>query len=151
MEKPETLRKPETSQFTHQRWHGTAQIVAGGVILLLAGTMFAIATQRSRIDKIIPSLQHQDMRLQEMKECSKTCRIGLVESIAQNLTFGERITSMSTYDAWKKLIGESKNSLLIAAYKSSLRGKHVFGSLAQSYSNQVIYSIAMTVLVDSSG
>lgn len=46
---------------------------------------------------------------------------------------------MSTFDAWLKLIRGAKYSLNIAAYKSSLRGKHVFGNQNQQFSSQVIF------------
>uniref|UniRef100_A0A914LQ48 Uncharacterized protein n=1 Tax=Meloidogyne incognita TaxID=6306 RepID=A0A914LQ48_MELIC len=57
----------------------------------------------------------------------------VVESIAQNLTFPVEYSqqpALSTFSAWNILINSAKNSLLIAAYKSSLRGKHVLGEQA---------------------
>lgn len=46
---------------------------------------------------------------------------------------------MTTFDAWLKLIRGAKHRLSIAAYKSSLRGKHVFGNTNQQFSSQVYF------------
>lgn len=66
--------------------------------------------------------------------------IEIVESIPQNLSF-DGIRPTSTFDVWHELITNAKHSLAVAAYKSSLRGKHVFGQSAQGYSYQgeIIY------------
>jgi len=72
-------------------------------------------------------------------------RIHFVESIPQNVTFpsGQWYSSnkhsaapdsISTFKSWVDLIDGAKESLLIAPYKSSLRGVHVFGSMPQSFS-----------------
>lgn len=62
-------------------------------------------------------------------------RLEIVESIPQNLTF-DGFIPRSTYDAWSDLLKEAHSSILFAAYKSSLRGSHVFGSQQQKYSSQ---------------
>ncbi|VDM41039.1 unnamed protein product [Toxocara canis] len=54
--------------------------------------------------------------------------LSIVESIPENITFGSSKLPESTFSAWNSLIKNSKFDLMIAAYKSSLRGKHVFGS-----------------------
>ncbi|CAK5083760.1 unnamed protein product [Meloidogyne enterolobii] len=107
--------------------------------IIVCGTLFGIATIllwqlpfstrfRNRLEPVASMPVQQD----EL-ECSRTCRIQLVESIAQNLTFPVEFSqqpALSTFSAWNLLINSAKNSLLIAAYKSSLRGKHVLGEQA---------------------
>ncbi|CAK5083757.1 unnamed protein product [Meloidogyne enterolobii] len=107
--------------------------------IIVCGTLFGIATIllwqlpfstrfRNRLEPVASMPVQQD----EL-ECSRTCRIQLVESIAQNLTFPVEYSqqpALSTFSAWNLLINSAKNSLLIAAYKSSLRGKHVLGEQA---------------------
>ncbi|VDK42833.1 unnamed protein product [Anisakis simplex] len=57
----------------------------------------------------------------------KHFRLKIVESIPQNVTFGTSKLPESTFSAWQSLIRNCRSDLLIAAYKSSLRGKHVLG------------------------
>uniref|UniRef100_A0A1I8AP36 PLD phosphodiesterase domain-containing protein n=1 Tax=Steinernema glaseri TaxID=37863 RepID=A0A1I8AP36_9BILA len=71
--------------------------------------------------------------LPDSDKCYRTCVLGVTESIPENLTFAGHIPP-STFDAWSELINGAKSDLLIAAYKSSLRGKHVFGSESQDFS-----------------
>lgn len=68
-------------------------------------------------------------------------RIEIVESMPQNLTISNQPLSMQTFDSWLKLIREAKHRISIAAYKSSLRGKHVFGNINQEFSSQVINNL----------
>lgn len=50
----------------------------------------------------------------------------MVESIPDNITFEEGSDQWRrTYDAWTTLIESAQHRIDIAAYKSSLRGKHV--------------------------
>ena len=70
----------------------------------------------------------------------------MAESIAQNLTFPDDKAKLavSTFSAWMSLIGGAQHSLALAAYKTSLRGKHVLGDLAQNnLSSQVNKSISV--------
>ncbi|GMT35767.1 hypothetical protein PFISCL1PPCAC_27064, partial [Pristionchus fissidentatus] len=64
--------------------------------------------------------------------CYATCRLRVAESLPTSLSLGE--PKLSTYEAWKKLIVGAKKDLAIAAYKSSLQGKHVLGDLHEVYS-----------------
>lgn len=64
-------------------------------------------------------------------------RIRVVESIPQNISFPNSTLPMSTFSAWKQLIEMSTRELDIAAYKSSLQGKHVLGDMGQMYSAEV--------------
>ncbi|GMT06949.1 hypothetical protein PENTCL1PPCAC_29123 [Pristionchus entomophagus] len=64
--------------------------------------------------------------------CYATCRLRVAESLPTSLTLGA--PKLSTFDAWSKLIGGAKRELTIAAYKSSLQGKHVLGDLHEQYS-----------------
>lgn len=68
---------------------------------------------------------------------SSSFRLEIVESIPENISFGDIPLPRSTYDAWNSLVSESKSEILIAAYKSSLRGIHVFGDQNQSFSRKV--------------
>uniref|UniRef100_A0AAF5RT20 PLD phosphodiesterase domain-containing protein n=1 Tax=Wuchereria bancrofti TaxID=6293 RepID=A0AAF5RT20_WUCBA len=64
-------------------------------------------------------------------------RIKLVQSTPDNLTFATVTRSHSTYSAWNSLIKNSKKELILAAYKTSLRGKHVLNDdNCQLHSNQ---------------
>uniref|UniRef100_A0A183CBA3 PLD phosphodiesterase domain-containing protein n=1 Tax=Globodera pallida TaxID=36090 RepID=A0A183CBA3_GLOPA len=120
--------------------------------LLAALALFGIVTAlliqlpafrvRSRIGTDGPVPIHQ--MDPQMIECAKTCRIELVETIPQNVSFYRHPTStdqpilsshslaIPTSSAWMRLIGEAKHSLAIAAYKTSLRGKHVLGEQNRS-------------------
>ncbi|EYB97877.1 hypothetical protein Y032_0136g1975 [Ancylostoma ceylanicum] len=60
-------------------------------------------------------------------ECYRTCSIRVVESIPDNITFQNATLPPSTFYAWNRLIDSAKKELYIAAYKSSLQGKHVLG------------------------
>ncbi|ETN70593.1 phospholipase D domain protein [Necator americanus] len=60
-------------------------------------------------------------------ECYKTCSIRVVESIPDNITFRNATLPPSTFYAWNRLIEFAEKDLYIAAYKSSLQGKHVLG------------------------
>ncbi|VDN93999.1 unnamed protein product [Brugia pahangi] len=69
-------------------------------------------------------------------ECSQTCRIKLVQSTPDNLTFTTVTRLHSTYSAWNSLIKNSKK-LILAAYKTSPRGEHVLNDdYCQWHSNQ---------------
>ncbi|KFD73191.1 hypothetical protein M514_04796 [Trichuris suis] len=59
--------------------------------------------------------------------CRLTCSIEIVESIPENITFDTDSLPTSTFSAWSRLISLAEKSIYIAAYKSSLRGKHVLG------------------------
>ncbi|PAV61389.1 hypothetical protein WR25_05132 isoform A [Diploscapter pachys] len=72
-------------------------------------------------------------------KCYQTCRIRVVESIPQNISFPNSTLPMSTFSAWKQLIEMSTKELDIAAYKSSLQGKHVLGDMGQMYSAEGDY------------
>lgn len=67
-------------------------------------------------------------------------RLEIVESIPQNLSF-EGFIPRSTFESWSDLLSDAHSSVLIAAYKSSLRGKHVFGNMKQKYSSEVIVDL----------
>ncbi|TMS36497.1 hypothetical protein L596_003647 [Steinernema carpocapsae] len=71
--------------------------------------------------------------LPDSDKCYKSCFLDVIESIPQNLTF-DGFIPLSTYKAWDEIINSAQKDLLIAAYKSSLRGKHVFGEASQKYS-----------------
>ncbi|CAD6194991.1 unnamed protein product [Caenorhabditis auriculariae] len=75
-------------------------------------------------------------QLEKERQCFETCSIRIVESIPTNLTFGDVLLPMSTYEAWTRLIVNAEHDLAIAAYKSSLQGKHVLGQLDKFYSNE---------------
>ena len=66
-------------------------------------------------------------------------RLSVVESVPQNLSI-TKLPVPSTYEAWQFLISNAVHSLDVAAYKSSLRGLHVF-NYAQDYSaeGELIY------------
>ncbi|CAJ0931237.1 unnamed protein product, partial [Mesorhabditis belari] len=58
-------------------------------------------------------------------KCYATCRISIAESIPTNVSFpGARIPE-STFEAWSRIIERAEKELVIAAYKSSLQGRHV--------------------------
>lgn len=82
-------------------------------------------------------LQHLEQQM--AAECTRTCKIELVESVAQNLTFPlvdnqSTAAARSTFSVWMQLINSAQHSLALAAYKTSLRGKHVLGEQQQSQS-----------------
>lgn len=74
----------------------------------------------------------------ERKECQKTCTLNVVESIPDNVTFpedydqSEKNNFLSTFDAWHRLFNLANKSIDIAAYKSSLRSKHVIDGFENS-------------------
>lgn len=105
----------------------------------IAAFQFIVNAERLKAEPSIHQLNARDI-------CSETCRfasslgkqilqakfilpnlkfsfirIEMVESIAENLTLKDPHLS-STFDAWLNLITEAKHSLVIAAYKTSLRG-----------------------------
>jgi len=51
----------------------------------------------------------------------------LVESLPENLTFSDSVSPPvgSTHESWAKLINLTQKRMILAAYKSSFRGKHV--------------------------
>ncbi|KAI6188106.1 Phospholipase D3 [Aphelenchoides besseyi] len=70
-----------------------------------------------------------------LETCYQTCRISLVESVPQNLTI-TKYPIPSTFEAWQFLISTARHKIDVAAYKSSLRGMHVLGSMQQDFSVQ---------------
>jgi hypothetical protein len=76
------------------------------------------------------------VRKTEVESCYQTCRLTIVESVPQNLTI-TKYPVLSTFEAWQYLITTARTSIDVAAYKSSLRGKHTLGSIEQDYSLQV--------------
>jgi len=63
----------------------------------------------------------------QRQQCYRSCRLELVESLPENLTFADSVFPPlgSTHDSWTKLINMADKKLILAAYKSSFRGKHV--------------------------
>ncbi|VDM75320.1 unnamed protein product [Strongylus vulgaris] len=53
-----------------------------------------------------------------------SCSIRVVESIPDNITFPNSSLPLSTFSAWNRLIDSAQREIYIAAYKSSLQGKH---------------------------
>ncbi|KAK0396893.1 hypothetical protein QR680_001901 [Steinernema hermaphroditum] len=82
--------------------------------------------------------------LPDSDKCYQTCSLDVTESIPENLTFNGHIPP-ATFEAWSELISSAKTDLLIAAYKSSLRGKHVFGAESQEFSvlGESIYDLIL--------
>ncbi|KAL3112799.1 hypothetical protein niasHT_019773 [Heterodera trifolii] len=119
-----------------------AQLLAAFALLgLVTALLFQLPAfrVRSRIGTDGPVPIHQ--LDPQMAECAKTCRIELVESIPQNVSFhlslgNSPALAIPTFSAWMQLISEAKHSLAIAAYKTSLRGKHVLGEDNGNYSTQ---------------
>jgi hypothetical protein len=64
--------------------------------------------------------------------------LSVVESVPQNLSVLE-YPLPSTFEAWHYLITNAKHSIDLAAYKSSLRGKHVLGTGTHDYSAEVVF------------
>lgn len=64
--------------------------------------------------------------------CYLTCEVEVTESIPDNVTFINASLPRSIYDAWRVLIRSAKERINIAAYKSSLRGKHVLDQPSDS-------------------
>jgi hypothetical protein len=61
----------------------------------------------------------------------------VIESIPDNVSFGDVPLPKSTYVAWTTLIQSARANIEIAAYKSSLRGFHVLGVNGSKLSAQV--------------
>uniref|UniRef100_A0A7E4UQ78 PLD phosphodiesterase domain-containing protein n=1 Tax=Panagrellus redivivus TaxID=6233 RepID=A0A7E4UQ78_PANRE len=107
-----------------------AAIVA--VFIFGSGSTVSKLSTEKALDIAKPQLHERDY---DAKSCYKTCSIEIVESIPQNLTFNGFIPRTTT-DAWLDLLNNAHSSISIAAYKSSLRGKHVFGNESQRYSSE---------------
>ncbi|VDM52797.1 unnamed protein product, partial [Angiostrongylus costaricensis] len=76
----------------------------------------------------------------------------IVESIPDNVTFHNFTFPLSTFHAWNRLIESAKRELYIAAYKSSLQGKHVLGlhsNLSHSISFKATKSMIDTIEGDT--
>lgn len=89
-----------------------------------------------------------EARIIKDKHCYNTCKLRIVETIPANISFGEdTIYPLSTFRAWKSLIQNAQEELYVAAYKSSLQGKHVLGDSAKYYSveGDAIYNTLMSV------
>uniref|UniRef100_A0A914VZY1 PLD phosphodiesterase domain-containing protein n=1 Tax=Plectus sambesii TaxID=2011161 RepID=A0A914VZY1_9BILA len=81
-------------------------------------------------------------RAQDSAKCLQTCTLDVVESIPMNVTFGSAPLPQSTFSAWRSLIMTASEEIQIAAYKSSLRGKHVLGdSHPFSYQGEEIFDL----------
>jgi len=63
----------------------------------------------------------------QRQQCYQTCRLELVESLPENLTFKDTVNPPVgfTHESWTKLISMAEKKVIMAAYKSSFRGKHV--------------------------
>ncbi|CAB3398248.1 unnamed protein product [Caenorhabditis bovis] len=93
----------------------------------------------------LPEKPHE--KIVKEQNCYKTCKFRVVETIPTNITFGDSPLPMSTYRAWSHLIKSAREELFIAAYKSSLQGKHVLGDMDKLFSNEgdAIYGNIMSV------
>ncbi|KAE9550410.1 hypothetical protein FO519_006377 [Halicephalobus sp. NKZ332] len=120
------------------------------VIVLASLFLYAVTTSKNtkRTQKIDYETYGNVFKFDE-KKCYSTCSLEIVESIPQNLSFSGFIPR-STFEAWSDLLGDAHSSILISAYKSSLRGKHVFGNLKQKYSSEgeIIYEAIRSAGVD---
>uniref|UniRef100_A0A915IM17 PLD phosphodiesterase domain-containing protein n=1 Tax=Romanomermis culicivorax TaxID=13658 RepID=A0A915IM17_ROMCU len=88
--------------------------------------------------------QRRNTVVSQQVECSRSCQIEIVESIPETLpgvwpkmrklaTDGDETSSIkTTFESWKELMNLAENNLHIAAYKSSLRAKHVINSTDQN-------------------
>uniref|UniRef100_A0A5S6Q1J0 PLD phosphodiesterase domain-containing protein n=1 Tax=Trichuris muris TaxID=70415 RepID=A0A5S6Q1J0_TRIMR len=128
--------------FTNDKWTATKAILSGatlGLAILLtflfghAGTnirYWPLLSEMSYLNRslaVIDSIQamHSDA---DRYSCKMTCSIEIVESIPENITFDADELPMSTFSAWSRLISLAEKRIYIAAYKTSLRGKHVLGA-----------------------
>lgn len=97
------------------------------------------------VSQVVPRTDEQ--QLHQVQMCYDTCSIRIVETIPSNISFGNVELPMSTYDAWSQLILNAQEDIAIAAYKSSLQGKHVLDEVDASHSTEgdSIYNQIMEV------
>uniref|UniRef100_A0AC34R6X9 PLD phosphodiesterase domain-containing protein n=1 Tax=Panagrolaimus sp. JU765 TaxID=591449 RepID=A0AC34R6X9_9BILA len=138
------IMKNEKSE-EHYRFYALA------FCIILASLLFyaLLATKPTKPMQKIRNQTLENIFSFDEKKCFQTCSIEIVESIPENLTFNGFIPR-STYESWLDLINDAQNTILIAAYKSSLRGKHVFGNFNQKYSaeGEAIYESIQSAGID---
>lgn len=92
--------------------------------------------------------------------CGDICSLQLAESIPENLTFPEGSPKhISTYEAWKDLIGSAEKTIDIAAFYWSLRNEDLQPPVESSHKGQDIFDslievskkkgIAIRIVVDT--
>ena len=80
-------------------------------ILVYSLTVIQLLTQPARTGPVI---------------CSDQCKVELVESIPEGLTFNSSIEHVRTHEAWSWLIESAKESIEIGSMYWSLRGQDIY-------------------------
>ncbi|XP_029303068.1 phospholipase D3 isoform X2 [Cottoperca gobio] len=82
-------------------------------LLLAAMALYNLLTPRVSSPHPAPS---SSLRLPQAESCSDPCKIVLVESIPEGLTFNSSTSHPSIYQAWLNLMGEARSSVDIASF-----------------------------------
>ncbi|CAD5222245.1 unnamed protein product [Bursaphelenchus xylophilus] len=123
-------RRASCNEAADESQKGNASILAITLVIVIASALIAYHDKWKSQQIPDPCPQYD---LTQSQQCYHTCSIEMVESVPQNLTIlSDKVKS--TFEAWNELVSQSEISLDIAAYKSSLRGKHVLGSVTQDFS-----------------
>ncbi|KAI6235458.1 Phospholipase d-related [Aphelenchoides besseyi] len=128
MEKPSRTSVYDTSGQSPILW----------VITSLLTIVFRLHEKQSQEPTLIHwklAIKRAGRTVREHSERHIDFRISLVESVPQNLTI-TKYPIPSTFEAWQFLISTARHKIDVAAYKSSLRGMHVLGSMQQDFSVQ---------------
>ncbi|CAL8091902.1 unnamed protein product [Orchesella dallaii] len=83
------------------------------IFILIVLVVVLSVVDQNHLEKLSRS---QMLLKKEWEECNQNCRISLVESIPEGLTFNSSISHPSTYDAWVQLIDLAKEEIEIGSF-----------------------------------
>ncbi|KAI6176931.1 Phospholipase D3 [Aphelenchoides bicaudatus] len=118
------LKEAESNKIA---WISTALIILAFIFGIIVDDLSLPQFNAAKLE------QGNQLKKSDLAKCYQTCSLSVVESVPQNLTILKHPLP-STFEAWHSLIENAKHSIDLAAYKSSLRGRHVLGSNTAEYS-----------------
>uniref|UniRef100_A0A915BBJ6 PLD phosphodiesterase domain-containing protein n=1 Tax=Parascaris univalens TaxID=6257 RepID=A0A915BBJ6_PARUN len=87
--------------------------------------------------------------------CSESCRVQIVESLPTNISFANFTDNPSTYEVWRRLLSEAKNTIDVAAlywnlrdttgYPTSWQGNDTFRGFISAAKRNVKIRIAQNI------
>ncbi|XP_033971780.1 5'-3' exonuclease PLD3 isoform X1 [Trematomus bernacchii] len=113
-------RRQETNRKAQVYSRCIVALATVAALLLAATALYNLLTPRAPPTHPAPS---SSLRLPQAPSCSDPCRIVLVESIPEGLTFNSSTPHPSIYQAWLNLMAEARSSVDIASFYWTLTNK----------------------------
>ncbi|XP_033953460.1 5'-3' exonuclease PLD3 [Pseudochaenichthys georgianus] len=113
-------RRQETNRKAQVYSRCIVALATVAALLLAATALYNLLTPRAPPTHPAPS---SSLRLPQAPSCSDHCRIVLLESIPEGLTFNSSTPHPSIYQAWLNLMAEARSSVDIASFYWTLTNK----------------------------